>query len=392
MITSTQNRAKTDKLLALAVLLAALAASLMLAAKSAHASTTFTVTNTNDSGAGSLRQAILDANATSGADVINFNIPGSGVQTIAPTTKLPQITEAVSINGYTQPGASANTKAVGNDAILKVELSGASASGADGLFITASNSTVKGLVINRWGNAGVYIYGTGATGNKVVGNYLGTDTSGTKDLGNGRHGVNVYDSASNNIVGGAAAAVRNVISGNQYGVFISDDGATGNRVLQNVISSNEYAGVALYSDTATSNRILSNSIFSNGDLGIDLNDDGPTANDPGDTDTGANDLQNKPILSSAKKGATGTTTVRGTLNSIPNKTFTVQFFTNPEGTDEGKTLLGSKSVTTNVTGNVSFTFSTKKAIRLGQNITATATNTSTGDNSEFSAPRYVVAQ
>jgi hypothetical protein len=96
-----------------------------------------------------------------------------------------------------------------------------------------------------------------------------------------------------------------------------------------------------------------------------------------------------PAHASAKKGATGTTTVRGTLNSTPNKTFNVQFFSNPEGTDEGKTLLGSKSVTTDGTGNVSFTFSTTKAIRLGQNTTATSPS---GDTSEFSAPRKVVAQ
>jgi trimeric autotransporter adhesin len=161
--------------------------------------------------------------------------------------------------------------------------------------------------------------------------------------------------------------------------------------MQNIISANEYAGVGLYGDTATGNRILSNSIFTNGDLGIDLNDDGSTANDPGDADTGANDLQNKPVLSSAKKSSTGTTTVKGNLNSTPGKTFNVQFFSNPEGTNEGKTFLGSASVTTNGTGNVSFSFSTKKTIRLGQNITATATNTSTGNTSEFSGPRKVVA-
>jgi len=149
--------------------------------------------------------------------------------------------------------------------------------------------------------------------------------------------------------------------------------------------------VAIYGDDATGNRILSNSIFSNAGLGIDLNDDGPTANDPGDKDTGPNNLQNKPALSSAKKSATGTTTGRGTLNSTPGKTFNVQFFSDPSGTDEGKTLLGSMSVTTNGTGNVSFTFSTKKTIRLGQNITATATGPG-GNTSEFSAPRKVVAQ
>ena len=241
------------------------------------------------------------------------------------------------------------------------------------------------------------------------------------------YGVCIYD-APNNTIGGTSAAERNVISRNgHYGVFIEchrhgqqgagqlcghqqkrrplGDGKEGvvvteapNNVIGgaqagagNVISGNEFSGVDVNGDAATGNRILSNSIFSNGLLGINLGDDGPTPNDSGDKDTGANDLQNKPVLSSAKKGATGTTTVRGTLNSTPNKTFNVQFFSNPEGTDEGKTLLGSKSVTTDGTGNVSFTFSTTKAIRLGQNITATATSPS-GDTSEFSAPRKVVAQ
>jgi hypothetical protein len=477
MITSTRFRATIGNLLAMAFLLAAIAASLMLTATPAQATTTFTVNSTANhidqnlaaaacdtgytvTGAGgepenecTLRAAIEQANYTPGADTINFNIPGSDVKTIAPTTALPKITEAVTINGYSQPGSHPNTKAIGSDALLKIELSGASSSGGDGLWITASNSTVKGLVINRWNDAGIELDGSGATGNKVVGNYIGTDPSGTKDLGNSNKGVYIYE-AKNNTVGGATAAARNVVSGNDYegveiygpgasgnkvagnyvgtgkngtaalgnggdgvyikgapnntvggttiaernvishngyGVFITDDGASGNRVMQNIISANEYAGVGLYGDTATGNRILSNSIFTNGDLGIDLNDDGSTANDPGDADTGANDLQNKPVLSSAKKSSTGTTTVKGNLNSTPGKTFNVQFFSNPEGTNEGKTFLGSASVTTNGTGNVSFSFSTKKTIRLGQNITATATNTSTGNTSEFSGPRKVVA-
>jgi CSLREA domain-containing protein len=599
MTQATQNRVMASRILALGTLLAALmAAFVMLAASQAHASTTFYVNSTEDhadalltgdqcdtgytvtrDGGGqeaecTLRAAIEQANATSGADTINFAIPGSGVQTIAPQTALPEITGPVSINGYSQPGAHPNTKAVGSDAVLKIEISGARSSGAEGLWITASNSTVKGLVINRWGiNAGILISGTGATGNKVVGNYVGTDASGTqklanwagviifganntlggttaaernvvsgslykgvwingldatgnkvignyigtdstgtKDLGNDLDGVNITSAnntvggatagernvisgnnsegidiygndasgnkvagnyigtdatgtkglgnsggginisganntvggttagernvisgnnsegvqisgndasgnkvtgnymgtdkhgtadlgnsadgvhiagAPNNTVGGTTTAERNVISNNAYGVLIDGPNASGNRVLQNLISANQYDGV--YVDTATGNRILSNSIFNNGLLGIDLYGDGPTANDPGDKDTGPNNLQNKPVLSSAKKSATGTTTTKATLNSTPGKTFNIQFFSNPTGTNEGKTLLGSRSVTTSGTGNVSFTFSTKKAIRLGQNITATATNTSTGDTSEFSAPRKVVA-
>jgi len=390
MITSTRNRVTTGKLLALALLLAALA-SLMIAAKPVHASTTFTVVNTNSNDEGTLRAAILDANATQGADTIEFDIPGTGVQTIAPNTPLPTITDPVTINGYSQPGAQANTKAVGSDAILKIELSGVNLPGANGLQISASNSTVKGLVINRW-DQGIRIEGSGATGNKIVGNYVGTDKNGTADLGNGLDGVSIQD-APDNTIGGGTTAARNLIShNNNFGVLVGGDSAKGNRVMQNLISANDKVGVVVYGDTATGNRILSNSIFANGLLGIDLGLDGSTANDPGDTDTGPNNLQNKPVFSSAKKSATGTTTIKGTLNSTPNKTFQVQFFSNPEGTNEGKTFLGSMSVTTGGLGNVSFTFSTKKTIRLGQNITATATNTTTGNTSEFSAPRKVVAQ
>lgn len=431
MMHTTQNRmvARSRRITALGVLLAALVAAMLMAAGTAHASTTFTVTNTNDSGAGSLRQAILDANATSGADVINFDIPGTGVKTISPNPELPQITGAVTMDGYSQPGAQPNTKAVGSDAVLKIELSGASADAGTGLYITAANSTVKGLVINRWTH-GIILGSSGATGNKIAGNYLGTDAMGTNDLGNDFNGVYVGN-ASGNTIGGATAGERNVISGNDYyGVNIDGQTATGNRVVgnyvgtdasgkgdlgnsshgvyissapdnaigsttagaRNVISGNGGDGVYITGDGATGNRVLSNSIFSNVGQGIDLvGADGPTTNDPDDPDAGPNNLQNKPVLTSAKKSATGTTTVKGTLDSTPNETFKLQFFSNPKGTNEGKTLLDSMTVSTDGTGDFSFTFSTTKKVGLDQNITATATGPG-GNTSEFSAPRIVVAQ
>ena len=73
------------------------------------AAATFTVTSTADSGAGTLRQAIIDANNAGGADTIAFNIAGSGVHTIALATPLPAITSAATIDGYTQTGALVNT-------------------------------------------------------------------------------------------------------------------------------------------------------------------------------------------------------------------------------------------------------------------------------------------
>src|SRR5262245_40645020 len=73
----------------------------------------FTVTTAADAGAGSLRQAILDANAAAGADTIAFNIPGTAVHTILPTTQLPKITGPIVIDGYTQPGSRPNTAGPG---------------------------------------------------------------------------------------------------------------------------------------------------------------------------------------------------------------------------------------------------------------------------------------
>ena len=239
--------------------MAALLFGLLLVAKPAHAAT-FTVNSTGDgadadttdnicdSDTGTpgeqctLRAAIQQANATSGADEIHFSIPGSGVHTITPTSSnLPAITEQVTIDGYTQDSdtsdtsddAKPNTLAVGNNAVLKIELDGTNAS--DGLRIQAADSTVKGLVINRWG-VGVRISGSGATGNKVEGNYIGTNPSGTADLGNTQHGVVIEDSASNNTVGGTVAGTRNTISGNDdVGVGITSTAGTGNKLQGNYI-------------------------------------------------------------------------------------------------------------------------------------------------------------
>lgn len=113
----------------------------------------------------------------------------------------------------------------------------------------------------------------------------------------------------------------------------------------------------------------------------------PTPNDAGDADSGPNGLQNKPVLTSAKT-VSGKTTIKGTLNSTPDKTFTIEFFSNPSG-DEGKKFLGKKSVTTDASGNASFTFAPATAISVGQ--TVTATSDSTHETSEFSAPKKVTS-
>ena len=196
---------------------------------------TFVVSNINASGTGSLREAINQANDNAGPDTIEFDIPGAGPHTIQPTSELPEITETVIIDGYTQTGATPNTNlpGLGSNAVLKIELDGSDAGDASGLVITGANCTVKGLVVNRFALVGIYIAGTGASANVVQGNFIGTDVTGSADLGNVLDGVQIQD-APDNIVGGAQPEESNLISGNdQNGIFILR--ASGNVVAGNFI-------------------------------------------------------------------------------------------------------------------------------------------------------------
>jgi len=190
---------------------------------------TFTVTNTNSAGPGSLRQAILDANAATGPDRIEFAIPGAGVHTITPFPPLPTITDPVVIDGYTQPGSSPNTLADGTNAVLLIELREISNTApSDGLIITAGNSTVRGLVLdgftdNNAPNGAIILTGGGS--NVIEGNFIGPDPTGAAAPGNNT-GVLVQDSAQN-LIGGTTPAARNLISGN--GVGIDMQGSLGSR-------------------------------------------------------------------------------------------------------------------------------------------------------------------
>ncbi len=163
---------------------------------------TYTVTNTADSGAGSLRQAILDANANAGPDTIAFNIPGAGVQTInVSLTSLPTVTSPVTIDGTTQPGYAGAPL---------IEVHGSQTSG---LSISAGSSTLRALVLNGFSTAILF---TSAGGNVVEGCYIGTDAAGTADASTGGQGIRLITSP-NNTIGGLTAADRNLISGNDAG-------------------------------------------------------------------------------------------------------------------------------------------------------------------------------
>jgi hypothetical protein len=290
------------------------------------AAMTFPVTNTNDSGGGSLRDAINMANGNAGVDTINFNIAGPAPHTITLLSPLPAITEAVTINGASQPDFAGTPV---------VELNGTNAGAANGLTINTASCDVRGLVINRFSGNGIVVSGNG---NIIEGNLIGTNATGTFALGNTQDGVSI-SAGSGNTIGGTTSTARNIISGNRNGIQVSGgsgtqvrgnfigtnaagtvgvgnsangvliSGSSGNSVgtadsasSSNTIAFNGAAGVAITSGTG--NPILTNSIFSNGGLGIDLGPAGVTLNDPGDGDSGANNLQNFPVLTSANAAGT----------------------------------------------------------------------------------------
>ena len=295
---------------------------------------------------------------------------------------------------------------------------------ADGTRDAAERNVLSGNTL-----VGVWIHGVGSDANTVAGNFIGTNPTGTTVIANGREGVAIGDGAKQNVIGTNGNGVgdeaeRNIISGNLFGgvsigrawsglgtdqnivagnfigtdvtgtsplgnvgdgVFISD-GASSNLIEGNVISDNAGSGVSIVDAASTGNRIEANSIYSNDALGIDLGDDGVTANDATDLDTGPNNLQNYPLLTYVLAG--DNTVVQGMLDSTPNSTFTLDFFgsptADPSGFGEGKTYLGSGSVTTDATGNGDFRIVLFSGTNPGEAVAATATDPS-GNTSEFSA-------
>ena len=174
---------------------------------------TFTVTNTNDSGAGSLRQAIIDANANAGADVIDFNITGSGTQVINLLSQL-DITDQVTIDGTTQTGWTEGS-------FLPIVIDGGS-SGINGLNFTATadGSEIRGLVIRDFTFVAVEIADE-ADNITVAGNWIGQFNSDGSDTGDGEQSwVGIRSRGDNVVIGGTTVADRNVFSGDEYGVIV----------------------------------------------------------------------------------------------------------------------------------------------------------------------------
>jgi hypothetical protein len=189
---------------------------LLASAAAVGAADTYMVTSTGDTGPGTLRQAILDANAHPGADTIAFDIAGSGVHTIAPASALPAITEAVTIDGYLQTGALANTNPTGQglNTVLKIEIDGTNAGSTALLKVKADDVTIRGLAVNRCTGSLIQVedLGTMRQNNVVEGCFLGTTADGTQALNPFFVGIYV-DGEQNTRIGGTTPAARNLISG-----------------------------------------------------------------------------------------------------------------------------------------------------------------------------------
>ena len=386
-----------------------------------------------------LRAAIAEANASTTVDTIEFDMPtteaghSGGVWTIAPVSEFPGISAAVTLDGTTQTGATANTGDFPSNinSSLTVRLSGASATGTDidGLILTtgSSGSVIRGLSITDFTQASdeaIVIWDS--SNNVVAGNHIGVGPAGTTVMGN-RAAIFIGSTSSSNRIGGTSAGDRNLIAGStEGGIVLSGAGATGTLIEGNDFGllgdgtaagngwfsvasgggatatvggtaagagnrfANGYGGVgpgALSGDATIT--ILGNHIWANSSIGIDLAGDGVTVNDSGDGDTGANDLLNFPVITSANETA-GTISIDFDLD-VPAGDYRIEFFTNssadPSGYGEGETYIASYAVAGHPGGVASYSTSFPGAG--GDIISATTTEDlgggSYGSTSEFSA-------
>jgi hypothetical protein len=295
----------------------------------------FMVTTAADSGVGSLRTAITSANASVGVqDTIQFAI-GSGFQQIHVASALPIITDPVIIDATTQPGY-AGTQIIDLDGTGSSITDGLQFGGGSGGTGFGTGSTVRGLAVTHFVNGievdsnwnviaasslalntnglyinngnnnvvgtnnivssnsyyGIIIFGAGSTNNSVVGNFIGTDATGSSALNNGVDGIVVLNGATNNIIGGGGTGNRNIISGNsQAGVELNGNTASGNTVTGNYIGTNASGTAAIangsfgvYINASNNNKIggtgtgQGNLISGNGVYGVAVTNTGSSNN------------------------------------------------------------------------------------------------------------------
>lgn len=195
---------------------------------------TFTVTTTSDTGPGSLRQAILDANASPGQDTVGFEIPGTSVNVITLSSPLPTVTDPLLIDGTTQPGYAGTPL---------IEINGNNRNNLTVLRLAAGESTVRGLALYGWRVSGIHVV---TNGNSVVeGCFIGTDASGTNTPSASGEAIFI-DNTSGNRIGGTTPGQRNLIArgGGTARILIAGPGASNNVVAGNFIGTDR-AGTTL---------------------------------------------------------------------------------------------------------------------------------------------------
>jgi hypothetical protein len=404
-------------------ILASLLFASLLFASSASAGL-YTVTTTDDSGPGSLRDGILAANSRTVCDspcYIIFNlappVPASGWFTIRPHSPLPVLSgwRAV-IDGHSQTLATGDTNPLGPE----IELDGEDAGLAPGVKIHFnSNAGIIGLAINRFGGNGVVI--EGGDNNRVgpnpfapveaqPSNYIGVDPTGTRALPNGFNGVLLLNTSQTrierNIISGnrgngifGAGLPNAIIVGNAIGTGVTDDLELGNGVngidingiakfgsiitiTGNRIAYNGASGIATQ-PAATLVTVTSNAIFRNALMSLDVGHDGVSPNS----------IQ-PPLLTLAS--TIGSFSIHGVLTAAPNTNVHIEFFASPDrtplGLAEGRRPIGSIDVRSDSRGEARFDVDRRNGLfdvaASGEFIAATATSTQAG-TSELSDPLRV---
>ena len=199
----------------------------------------YVVTNTNDSGAGSLRQAVYDANHAAGPQKITFNIPGGCPHKIGLLSPLDDITEDLEINGFSQPGSARNTVPVASSAVLCVEVGPASGTIAWSILVpdTAPPATqlqVYGIAFTG-GHSNAAVYLRGGSGHLIQGNaFGGVRPGGIDKLGDTNlfHLV-VKANAGDVTIGGADNGDRNYFGTSQSSAILLRDATSAGHVVRN---------------------------------------------------------------------------------------------------------------------------------------------------------------
>ena len=183
----------------------------------------------------SLRAAMTEANWSHGSDFIGFNIPGSAPVTIAVGSSLPSMNDnsgGTTIDAYTQPGAQVNTAQYGSNAVPGVAITGTGGSPKTTIFLVqGAGNTIRGFALSR-AYRPIMLDGANATGNKIIGNWIGFTASGGQPSYQSTDQVYLDAAAAGNIIGTPDLADRNVLGYAEKAIFLYGPG-TDNNVIQN---------------------------------------------------------------------------------------------------------------------------------------------------------------